>query len=154
VRVADGPCSFVVHPIGGALRYEGRYENGLRDGLWRVTKAETGAPCWEVTWARGEWHGPSRSWYSNGQLEKEGEHRHGRMAGPWTFWFQTGQTAARGHYEEDQKAGAWEYWDKSGRLVSWEAWEREYETYDFAFDDYRGTPRGENWPHPPGAFDC
>lgn len=153
IDIADGTYSFVVHPIGGALRYEGAYKGGVRDGLWRVTKAETGVPCWEVTWVRGEWHGPSRSWNRAGQVTEDGEYAHGRLTGLWTFRFETGQLAARGRYESDRKTGSWEYWDKDGHSIDSASWEREYSDYDFAFDDYSGMPRGENWPHPPGASD-
>jgi len=147
--LADGAYSFVVHPFGGALRYEGAYAGGMRDGLWRVTKATTGAPCWEVRWVRGDWHGPSRGWYPNGQQMEEGEYVHGRLAGCGASG--SGQASWRqgGRYHADRKTGSWECWDKDGRSIDWASWERQYGVYDFAFDDYTGMPRGENWPHPP-----
>lgn len=131
------------------MRYEGDYRDGVRDGVWRVSDAETGEPLWEVTWSAGEWQGHARSWYRNGQLEHEGEHAHGKRAGTWTYWFPTGQIAATGRYDGDRKIGDWQYWSKEGAPMSYGDWEREYHEYDWAYNDYAGMPRGENWPEPP-----
>ena len=62
---------------------------------------------------------------------------------------QTGQIAATGRYTEDRKIGKWHYWDKEGAPMTYSNWEREYHEYDWAYDDYTGMPRGENWPEPP-----
>ena len=150
VLIADGFYSFVVRPGPfRALRYEGHYRRGLRDGIWRVTDAEDGTPRWETTWTLGEWHGRSTSWYRNGQRIEEGEHVHGCRSGVWTHWFDTGVVAARGRYEADRKMGAWEYWNEDGESARYAEWRERYAHWDWAFDDYTGTPRGENWPHPP-----
>jgi len=149
-QISDGRKSFVHKPgPWRPMRYEGDYRNGLREGLWRVTDAETGVARWETTWSGGTWHGPTRSWYRNGQLEHEGEYAHGQMTGPWTFWFETGLVAAIGNYRHDRKLGHWRYWHKDGQAMSYEEWEHEYHDYDWAYDDYTGFPRGENWPKPP-----
>lgn len=131
------------------MRYDGDYRDGVRDGIWRVSDAETDDPLWEVTWSAGEWHGPARSWYRNGQLEDQGEYSHSQQAGVWSYWFENGQMAATGRYEHDRKTGDWTYWDVDGTPMAADAWARKYEDYDWAYDDYTGTPRGENWPQPP-----
>jgi antitoxin component YwqK of YwqJK toxin-antitoxin module len=131
------------------MRYEGEYRDGVREGLWRVSDAETDAPLWEVTWSAGEWHGPSKNWYRDGHIEHAGEYSHGQHASVWTYWFENGHMAATGRYEQDRKVGDWSYWDADGAPMSYDAWEREYHDYDWAFDDYTGMPRGENWPEPP-----
>jgi len=149
VSVPDGPCAFVTNPpLGGALRWEGQYREGLRDGIWRVTGAEDGTPRWETTWSLGEWHGRSTSWYRNGQKTAEGEHVHGCRSGVWTHWFESGQLAARGRYDADRKVGEWQYWNEDGEPTQYADWQRRYDHWDWAFDDYSGMPRGENWPHP------
>jgi hypothetical protein len=167
-RIPDGHKSFVDKPgFWRRARYEGEYRDGLRDGLWRVTDAESGEPLWEVTWMAGEWHGPARGWYprlllpgstspdcpQSGGLEYEGEYAYGQATGRWTFWFQNGQTAATGRYANDRKIGDWRYWDDQGRPMSYDDWSRSFEEYDWAYDDYSGTPRGENWPEPPQEGD-
>lgn len=131
------------------MLYEGVYRDGMRDGLWRVSDAESGEPLWEITWSADEWHGAAKSWYRGGQLHHEGAYAHGQQTGHWTYWFENGQTAAAGHYDQDRKTGKWEYWGKSGRAMSYADWERQYHEYDWAYDDYTGMPRGENWPTPP-----
>ena len=149
VPPADGPCTFVTRAGGGELRWHGAFRHGRHDGLWRVTDEKTGETLWEVTWAGGKWHGPSRSWYPNGRLQQEGHYENGFMTGLWTFWFPSGEIAARGRYERDRKSGVWEYFDEGGAVVEHGTWERDFGfEYDFAYDDYTGLPRGENWPRP------
>jgi hypothetical protein len=48
------------------MHYAGGYRQGLRDGLSRVSDADTGDPLWEVTWSAGELHGPAKSWHLTG----------------------------------------------------------------------------------------
>jgi uncharacterized protein len=149
-RIPDGPKSFVVTPgQWRAMRYEGSYCDGVRNGVWRVTDAGTGDHLWETTWSAGEWHGPARSWYRSGHLEHDGEYSHGQRTGVWMFWFESGQLGAQGAYEDDRKVGGWQYWGQDGQPMSYERWEREYHEWDWAYDDYTGFPRGENWPEPP-----
>jgi antitoxin component YwqK of YwqJK toxin-antitoxin module len=135
----------------GPLRYEGNYRGGLRDGLWRVTQADDGTPRWETTWLLGDWHGRSTEWYGVGRKKEEGEHVHGARSGVWSHWFENGQLAAVGRYEEDRKVGEWHYWDEKGDPVEYTEWQARYDQWDWAFDDYTGTPRGENWPDPPAV---
>jgi hypothetical protein len=71
------------------------------------------------------------------------------MTGQWSFWFQEGRLAASGAYSGDHKVGTWEYFDRDGSPMNFTDWEREFEQWDWAYDDYTGTPRGENWPSPP-----
>jgi hypothetical protein len=33
--------------------------------------------------------------------------------------------------------------------MSYSEWESRFEQWDWAYDDYAGFPRGENWPEPP-----
>ncbi len=151
-RIADGRTSFVHSPgLWRPTLYEGAYRNGLRDGLWRASDAESHEPLWEITWSAGEWHGPARSWHLSGQLEHEGVYAHGERAGRWTYWFQNGRIAAEGHYAHDRKIGEWQYWDVRGNPMTYVDWEREHHDYDWAYDDYAGMPRGENWPEPPAG---
>jgi antitoxin component YwqK of YwqJK toxin-antitoxin module len=129
-EISDGWKSCVYQPgPWRPMRYEGEYRNGCRVGLWRVTDADTGAPRWGTTWSAGEWHGPTRSWYPNGQLEHEGEYAHGQLSGRWTFWFETGQVAAEGAYLDDREVGAWQYWNKEGCATAREEWEHDYNDY-------------------------
>jgi antitoxin component YwqK of YwqJK toxin-antitoxin module len=157
--VTDGFHSFVVEPhaaVAGlpgfaALRYEGEYRDGRREGLWRVTEEGTGALCWEVTWSGGMWDGPSTSWWPNGNKEKRGDYHEGHNDGRWRFWFETGRLAAEGFYEAGRKVGRWSYWDEGGTAMPYDDWAERYEHWDWAYDDYTGFPHGENWPDPPAG---
>ena len=130
------------------MTYSGHYADGLREGPWRVTRGD-GTPAWEVTWQAGEWHGPTVTWWRNGQVEEEGTHRHGCRAGQWSFWFEGGQLAARGSYADDRKTGPWAYFGEDGAPMEYDDWAAEFDHWDWAYDDYTGSPRGENWPEPP-----
>jgi len=145
----DGAYSLVVGTMFHTLRYEGKYRDGERDGLWRVTREDTGAREWETTWRRGVWHGRSTSWWPNGQQREEGEHRDGLEHGAWRFWFENGLLAAEGRYEAGVKVGPWRYWDETGTSMPYREWAERYDHWDWAFDDLTGFPHGEHWLEPP-----
>ena len=49
-QISDGRKSFVYQPgPWRPMRYEGQYLNGRREGFWRVTDAQTGAPLLATT---------------------------------------------------------------------------------------------------------
>lgn len=72
----------------GALREEGRYEDGRRVGTWRT-------------------------WHRNGQLAGAGERRWNdatrasEREGPWEFWHADGSLRARGTYRAGVRVGEW-----------------------------------------------
>jgi antitoxin component YwqK of YwqJK toxin-antitoxin module len=121
----------------------------VRDGLWRVTRLDTGKVAWETTWSQGQWDGRSTSYWENGQKLKEGEHRDGLEHGVWRFWFENGTLAAEGRYEAGRKSDDWQYWDEDGKRIPYDAWEEQYAQWDWAYDDMTGFPHGSNWPEPP-----
>jgi hypothetical protein len=83
-------------------------------------------------------------------MRYEGEYRNGRheVSRRGRSGLRTARIAAEGAYLDDRKVGAWQYYNKEGCAMSHEEWEREYQNYDWAYDDYAGFPRGENWPEP------
>lgn len=130
------------------MRYEGRFEGGLRSGLWRVLTAN-GNPAWETTWKAGEWDGPSSTWWFDGAVKQHGQYESGAMTGMWSFWFPDGQLAARGSYRADRKVGTWIYFDELGNPMDYAPWRLKFHEGDWAFDDCSGMPRGQSWPLPP-----
>lgn len=128
-------------------KFVGRYQNGLREGLWQVFGAD-GHLAWETTWHAGQWHGRSTDYWRNGSKKSEGDHANGEVTGDWTFWFENGQLAARGQYEHDRKVGAWLYWNENGAPMEPSEWASAYEEFDWAWDDYSRAPRGDRWPTP------
>jgi antitoxin component YwqK of YwqJK toxin-antitoxin module len=82
----------------------------------------------------------------------QGTYFRGQRAGTWTYWFENGERATSGQYNGGRKVGKWSHWSAAGMEMSPTDWEREHETCweitDFAVDDSRGFPHGENWPEP------
>jgi hypothetical protein len=96
----DGPWRF--HYPDGALREEGRYDDGRRVGTWRT-------------------------WHRNGQLASQGERRWNdatsasEREGPWEFWRDDGSPSARGAYGAGLREGEWAVFDEEGALVEKES---------------------------------
>ena len=118
--ITDGRYVFEARTAFYPLRYEGRYVGGMRDGLWRVVRLDTGAVTWETTWSQGRWHGRSTSYWKNGHKQHEGEHRNGLEDGVWRFWFENGTLAAEGRYDAGRKSGEWQYWDEDGNRLPYD----------------------------------
>ena len=58
-------------------------------------------------------------------------------------------TSRRRPVPDDRKVGPWLYCDETGSPMKFQDWEVQYAHWDWAYDDYTGMPRGENWPAPP-----
>ena len=147
---ADGQYEFEHETAFGVYYYSGRYLAGLREGLWRVLNPD-GDRAWEITWRSGVWDGPATTWWNSGGITHQGQHVMGERSGTWSFWFEHGQLAATGKYLSDRKIGTWTYYDEDGHEMNYPEWKQEFSEWDWAYDDYAGFPRGENWPHPPAG---
>ena len=55
--------------------------------------------------------------YDNGQKEKEGRYKDGRLIGKWTVWYNNGQKSYEGNYKDGKKIGEWNWWNKKGQKV-------------------------------------
>ena len=60
-------------------------------------------------------HGPSKMWFTNGQLQQQGEYDHGIEVGKFTWWHQNGQKSLEGSYEQGHRGGQWTWWHKNGQ---------------------------------------
>ncbi len=106
-------------------------------------------------------HGKSRAWYSNGQLQWEGEyqydsrigrfqywHANGQLAAEgnyrkgeydsrWNWWHENGQKAITGNYDDGQLIGEWRWWDEMGKLANRMTYNgtESLSSQDFANDD-------------------
>jgi antitoxin component YwqK of YwqJK toxin-antitoxin module len=63
-------------------------------------------------------HGPWRSWYSNGQLQCEGNYVNDREAGMFTWWHANGARAAEGLVVDGQPVGVWSWWYADGQKAA------------------------------------
>ena len=59
-------------------------------------------------------HGPVQSWFSNGQLQMQGQYEKGQRVGRFTWWHSNGQKQIEGHYETGLRQGRWVEWHING----------------------------------------
>ena len=59
----------------GQNRVEGKYKDGLLDGIWT-------------------------EWYENGQIEAEENYKDGKQDGKWTVWYMNGQKYREINYKD------------------------------------------------------
>ena len=55
--------------------------------------------------------------YDNGQKEKEGEYKDGRLTGKWTVWYESGQKKSEVNYKNGKLDGKSTWWNKNGQKV-------------------------------------
>ena len=55
--------------------------------------------------------------YDNGQKEKEGEYKNGKLDGKLTVWHENDQKWYVGNYKDGMKDGKWTWWNKNGQKV-------------------------------------
>jgi antitoxin component YwqK of YwqJK toxin-antitoxin module len=82
------------------------------DDYWALQFAEYSVQATDVR------HGTWKSWYSNGQLQCQGEYQNGRNAGRFTWWHANGQQAAMGQLVDGRPDGGWTWWHANGQKAS------------------------------------
>jgi len=55
--------------------------------------------------------------YDNGQKEKEGGYKDGKLIGKWTFWYESGQKESEVNYKNGKLDGKSTWWNKKGQKV-------------------------------------
>ena len=55
--------------------------------------------------------------YDNGQKEKEGRYKDGRLFGKWTVWHETGQKESEANYKNGKLDGKSTWWNKKDQKV-------------------------------------
>lgn len=91
---------------GGALHFEGSYENGLKEGRWTYY-AVTGEVIQKGAYSEGKFNGTWQWFYLNGNLHREENYRRGREDGSFEEWDLSGKSILRGTYELGRKQGEW-----------------------------------------------
>ena len=70
------------------------YKNGIKHGLkidhWGLYGTGEGRLWFKYVYKDGERHGPTESYYENGQLEKKGQYKNGRVDGHWEVYNKDG----------------------------------------------------------------
>ena len=90
----------------------------VREGLRYVKFTEepfTGKTTgeWQITFRRGIFHGPSVTYYENGQLRWKGTYKDGKAEGPSVAYYPTSQLYWKGTYKDGEREGPWVFykWD-------------------------------------------
>ena len=55
--------------------------------------------------------------YDNGQKEKEGRYKDGRLMGEWTKWYENGQIESEANYKNGKLEGKSTWWNKRGQKI-------------------------------------
>ena len=56
--------------------------------------------------------------YDNGQKEREGRYKNGKLIGKWTVWYENGQIMREENYKDGKLDGKQTKWSKGGQKVS------------------------------------
>ena len=109
-------------------------------------------------------NGQARAWYSNRQLQYQGQfrddkpvgrffwwhengnrstvgqfNRAGDRDGRWVWWHDNGMKRIEGYYKDDQPSGVWRSWDRAGKLIK----SKDYDNLsDTNVDDQDNPLRG------------
>jgi antitoxin component YwqK of YwqJK toxin-antitoxin module len=83
-----------------------------RDDFWHASFAKFAVQEEQVR--NGAW----RSWYSNGQLQCEGNYRCGRESGTFTWWHANGTHAVEGTFVDGRPDGGWTWWHANGQKAA------------------------------------
>jgi antitoxin component YwqK of YwqJK toxin-antitoxin module len=70
----------------------------------------------EFTYKQGILHGPTTSWYKNGQVRRKGYYLHGMISGKWEFWDEQGKKTVEACYENDALNGSYVVLYSNGRI--------------------------------------
>jgi antitoxin component YwqK of YwqJK toxin-antitoxin module len=83
-----------------------------RDDFWHVTFAKF------TVQERQLRHGAWKTWYSNGQLQCEGNYEYGRESGTFTWWHANGTQAVEGHFVDGRPDREWNWWYTNGQKAA------------------------------------
>ena len=84
--------------------YEGRFVNGLKEGLERWYYPE-GTINREVNYVNGKYDGVVTQWYRAGQKANEDNYVNGELEGLSTRWHRNGQKASEENYVNGERQG-------------------------------------------------
>ncbi len=60
-------------------------------------------------------HGPTREWYSNGQLRLAGQYKEGKRVGTFMWWHENGRKQIEGQFLDGMKTGTWRWFHANGK---------------------------------------
>ena len=102
---------------GGGVRYieEGKYKDGLRDGIWTISRFSHIGPfryVEEGEYKKGLKDGKWIQWYDKDKKIKKEEtlFRNGKENGEYKEWYESGYDKTQGNYKNGLREGVWFEW--------------------------------------------
>lgn len=89
------------------------YDTG-RDELFSGTVKDTIDVIIEYQVVAGIMHGSFKTYYLNGQIEKEGNIINNKNEGEWKYYFDNGQLETKGNFKENLPHGQWSSYYNNG----------------------------------------
>lgn len=150
VKVADGITTEAGLRIGdwrhyyesGAVKSEGGYENGKKEGLWRFY-APTGELIQTGLFREGLFHGEWIWYYLSKRLHRKEHYKKGKEHGLFQEWDNEGKLILEGTYEVGLKQGSW-FLDvndhrEEGEFIDGERHGEWIHTYPNGIEQFKGS---------------
>ena len=113
--VPDG--SFARSGEGGVVLVEGRYSDGLREGVW-IERYPDGSMRSRGSWEGGRRNGQWEWWYDDSTPKKSGVYADEQPDGTWREWYRNGQMRLEARWSGGLPDGEWREWHEGGSLAS------------------------------------
>jgi antitoxin component YwqK of YwqJK toxin-antitoxin module len=105
-----------MYDAGGNLIGEGKYVSEKKDSLWKFYGGEEFKLVSEETYSNGIKNGPSKVYYSNGQVSEDKTWKNGKLEGPCKKYFESGTIKYMGQYTADKLEGKVTYYHPNGKV--------------------------------------
>jgi antitoxin component YwqK of YwqJK toxin-antitoxin module len=84
-------------------------------------------------------HGPTQSWFRNGQLRSQGQYQKGKRHGQFTWWHSNGQKQLVGYFENGLRVGKWTQWHVNGMKEQQCSFENDQPVGEWIWWDEQGN---------------
>ena len=94
---------------------QGTFRNGKKHGP-SVSYWDNGQVFRTGTFKDGKEDGPFVGYYKNGQLRNKGTYEDGKMDGPWVSYYKNGRLGYKGTFKDGKKVGPWVHYNEDGTV--------------------------------------
>lgn len=101
----------------GRLTFQGTYRAGLREGWWEYRWERDGVLAGRLLFQGDRRHGPSETFYHNGQTELVGNYLDGRQHGPWRLYYRSGAIHIEAVFFQDALDGPYVEYAPDGTVI-------------------------------------
>jgi antitoxin component YwqK of YwqJK toxin-antitoxin module len=99
-----------------SLGSDGRIYIAGTDQLYNGIITDTANVIIEFAVVNGVKNGSFRTYFLNGQIEKEGFIKNNKNVGEWKYYYENGQIETMGYFHENIPYGQWKSYYKNGNL--------------------------------------